>query len=456
MSAVLAVSPPARLRLASLPVVLAVILATAFFTAASYPGFMSFDSIEALRQARFQVEGSQYPPFGSYVWRIFDAIWPGPTLMQLVQNGLLLGSFAWVLVLLRWHPIAQVAAVVTVAALPPIAGTMLVVWKDVAVAAFFLAGFATLFFVQQRVPRQRAAFLVLAVALVFCGMAYRFNAASGAAPLLVYAAWLALDGDAVPGRRLQALVSGTFLLFSLFAVVWVVNSFRFPTMERLERNTNMDSIMRFDLAGITRYSGISVLPARDGGMVPVEYVRRIYDPRHLNITSANDTEGRLARQEPGEIARSWVAAVRAHPLAYLRHRLEVFRIYVGLHRGEVFYVTHPSVDQNTLGVTHEPTALTRLAVGYIWERRNGVLNHPWVYYVAGLVALALLFLTGRTRHRAAAFCALASGLLYLAPMFLITPAGDLRYNFWSIWGALLCLVFVASAWLPRAPDERRG
>lgn len=453
MTAVLAPSPT-RVRLGSLPIILAVLLVTAFFTAASYPGFMSFDSIEALRQARFQVEGSQYPPFGSYVWRIFDAIWPGPTLMQLFQNALLLGSFAWILVLLRWHPLAQAAAVVAAAALPPITGTMLVVWKDVAVSAFFLSGLAMLFFVQQGAPRRRGAFLLLAVVLVFCGMAYRFNAASGAAPLLVYAAWLALDGDTMPGRRLRALVAGTVLLFFLFAIVWVVNSFRFPAMERLERNTNMDSIMRFDLAGISRYSGVSVLPARGGGMVPVEYVRRIYDPRHLNITSANDTEGRLAKQAPGEIAQGWVAAVRAHPLAYLRHRLEVFRIYVGLHRGEVFYVTHPSVDQNTLGITHEPTALTRLAVGYVWERRNGVLNHPWVYYAAGLVALGFLFVKGRKRHRPAAFCALASGLLYLAPMFLITPAGDLRYNFWSIWGALLCLVFAASAWLPAAPDER--
>lgn len=441
------------------PALLAVLLVTIFITTASYPGFMSFDSIEALRQARFRVDGSQYPPFGSYVWRVFDDIWPGPTLMQFAQNTLLLGSFIWILHLLRWRSSLQILALVMVVALPPILGTMLVVWKDVAVAAFYLSGFATLFFVQQRSPFRRGWLIALAVLLVFCGMAYRFNAASGAAPLLVYAAWLALRGDTLPVQPVKTILIGATLLFALFLAVWAVNSFRFPTLARLERNTNMDIIMGFDLVGISRYAGVSVLPARDGGLVPIEYVQRIYDPRHLNFIALNDVEKRLAKLKPEEIVRTWLSAVKTHPAAYLRHRAEVFRVYLGLQPGEMFYVTHPSVDQNELGVTHTPNALTRIAVGYVWERRDSFLIRPWVYYAAAMLALATLFAFRGSGKRMEASIALGSSLLYLAPMFFITPAGDLRYNFWSIWGALCCIVFMVSGvrnWCGRTSSSGHG
>ncbi|MBK6004583.1 hypothetical protein JJB11_00645 [Ramlibacter ginsenosidimutans] len=432
--------------------VMAVLLVTVFFTVASYPGFMSYDSLEALRQARSHVEGSQYPPFGSYVWRVLDWIWPGPSLMQLFQNALLLGSLVWILHSLRWNPIAQVVTVIAVAALPPLTGTMLVVWKDVAMAAFYAAGFAALVHARLRALPGKI-WIAFGVLLLFCGMAYRFNAASGALPLLIYAVWVA---RARSGRReiVRAALGGTGLVLVLFVLVLVVNSFRFPSMERLERNTNMDGIMRYDLIGISRFSGESVTPARDGGMVDVAYLRKIYDPRHVNITAANDVEHRVAVQEPGEIARYWVAAIRQHPGDYLRHRAAVFREYIGLHRHEPFYVTHPSVDENKLGISHTPNALTPVAVGYVWKARYSILERAWVYYVAGLLSL-VVFLPKRNRRFAGeAVAALGSGLLYLAPMFFISPAADVRYNFWSIWGALLCLVFVVSSLLAARSDGR--
>ena len=111
------------------------------FSAASYPGFMSFDSVEALRQAREGIEGSQYPPFGSYVWRILDWIWPGPTLMQFFQNCTLLMSFAWILNNIGWPWFLRLVILTLFALMPPIAGTMLVVWKDIAVAAFYMLRF---------------------------------------------------------------------------------------------------------------------------------------------------------------------------------------------------------------------------------------------------------------------------------------------------------------------------
>ena len=434
---------------AAWPAWLLIGLIVALISTASYPGFMSFDSIEALRQARGAVEGSQYPPFGSYVWRVFDWVWPGPTLMQLVQNTMLFGALTAILQALAWRVWMQACCLLICALAPPILGTMVVVWKDVAVAAFFLAGFAAFFRARQareNEPARRwgipAGFL-----LVFCGMAYRFNAASGALPLLVYGIWVAQPhGASAATNWRRAWLGGVAGVLVLFSLVWFVNTHRFPSLERLERNTNMDSIMRFDLIGLSTFAGRSFVLGRDGAPVDLEYLRKIYDARHLNLTSLHDSEGRVEGNVP-QLSSIWLHALAEHPQAYLQHRLAVFREYIGWHGREAFYITHPSLDANPWNLTHTPNALTRELVPYLWNFRLGPLDKPWIYYGVALTGLLLMFVLRVRRYRAEATIVLASGMLYLAPMFLITPAWDLRYNFWSIWGAIVSLCFVATGFV---------
>ncbi|MBK6512195.1 MAG: hypothetical protein IPG06_23960 [Haliea sp.] len=57
-----------------------------------YPGAMSIDSYEQLRQARSGQFGDWHPPFMAWVWRAFDAILQGSILMLLAQLGLYLFS----------------------------------------------------------------------------------------------------------------------------------------------------------------------------------------------------------------------------------------------------------------------------------------------------------------------------------------------------------------------------
>ncbi len=421
---------------------------------ASYPGFMSFDSVEALRQAREGVEGSQYPPFGSYVWRVLDWIWPGPTLMQLFQNGMLLMAFACVLNGIGWPWLIRLAILVAFSLTPPITGTMLVVWKDVAVAAFYMLSFA-LIFAASRCELNLATKCLLAAAVLslFCGMAYRFNAASGAFALLVYVFLVLHKGQGRNVFFLRSFVFGVLSLFFLFLMVWVVNSFKFPEFVRLEKNTNMMSIMRHDLVGISVYSGKSFLIDKSGGPVDTAYLEKIYDARHLNITSANDSEGRISA-DVSALPRQWMAAIENKPMAYLRHRAAVFSEYVGFHRHEVFYVTHPNVDANKFGITQSPNFMTALAVNYVVSFSRSFLDRAWIYYLVGIVALVFAFARRSLRYRTEATVILASALLYLAPMYFITPAGDLRYNFWSICGALASILFVVAGYVDRFRQDR--
>jgi hypothetical protein len=51
-----------------------------------YPGFMSYDTLHALRSARNGVIDSMWPPMVSYVWRVVDSIWVNPVSMLFSTN----------------------------------------------------------------------------------------------------------------------------------------------------------------------------------------------------------------------------------------------------------------------------------------------------------------------------------------------------------------------------------
>jgi hypothetical protein len=141
---------PANARFAVPPLV--ALTAAAAILAAVYPGFMSYDSVRALHEARTAVQGGDYPPFVSYVWRVFDSVWPGPALMLFAQNFLLLLAFATILRLLHYPGPLIVLGVALFCAAPPILGPMLVVWKDIGVSACLCAA-VTCWLVADTVPK---------------------------------------------------------------------------------------------------------------------------------------------------------------------------------------------------------------------------------------------------------------------------------------------------------------
>ncbi|MDF3942667.1 hypothetical protein P3W66_21630 [Achromobacter denitrificans] len=413
--------------------------AVAFITMASYPGYMSYDVLQDLRQARSAVEGNQYPPFSAYVWRLMDTLSSGPALMHFVQTAILFLSAAFLIARTRAPLLLQLAVIVVLAIAPPLLGTTLVVWKDVAVGACFMLGAALLFAICPTKTKRTNFWLAFVAAFfIWCGMAYRFNAAPAALPLLLLVGLQCVRTDA-PRRWFKAVVVGTVVFLLFFALVWVVNNFRLPTFERLARNTNADSIMTYDLIGISVFSGQSVIIGKDGESIDVKYLQSIYDPRHLNITGINDKEGRVLLR--AEIGREWVSAIISHPMAYIRHRNAVFQEYIGLHGHEVFYVTHGNIDENKLGVEFAPTAFKTRVVQELWESRLTWTARAYIYYlVAGLACLLALVLGAKAYRREWAVFFM-SGLFYVLPMYVLSPAADLRYNFWAIVAACMATFF---------------
>jgi hypothetical protein len=205
--------------------------------------------------------------------------------------------------------------------------------------------------------------------------------------------------------------------------------------------------MVHDMAAMTALAGKNVLPAASQESThadAVEYFRGIYDPRHTNIVTANDREGRLwaVLDLPNAVVYSaFLSAVYSEPGAYIAHRIAVFRELVGLTGGPTFMATHAGVDANEEGVSFHPTGVSEAVLDYIEVTRWRFFGKPWFYYLLGTMALAVAIARRRKIFLAAAVAVYTSGVLYLLPFLFISPAADVRYNHWSI----VCMFVVIAA-----------
>src|SRR6187551_2782850 len=82
------------------------------------PGFMSWDSVVQLRQARAGAFTDDHPPIVALIWRSLDRLWPGPIGMLILFDGLFWIGLAVFFRLLRW-PLWARAVGLLVAAFQP-------------------------------------------------------------------------------------------------------------------------------------------------------------------------------------------------------------------------------------------------------------------------------------------------------------------------------------------------
>lgn len=431
--------------------VLVALAAAAAILVVVYPGFMSYDSLRALHEARTGVLGGDYPPFVSYVWRVLDAIWPGPALMLFVQNFVLVLGFAMILRTLGYPDLLLVAGTVLFCVAPPILGPMFVVWKDVGVSACLCSAVAC-FLAAESASKPRLA-IAAGIVLLFAGAAYRLNAITAVVPLV---AWYAWRGGFAGFARGRALVAGAAMLAGIALAVAVVNGVRFPELTRLPPPRGLTTVMVHDLVAMSALTGRTLVP-QTRSPIPADqiaYFRRIYDPRHVNLVTANDVEGRLdsyfALPEPA-VRSTFLSVVCAEPWAYLGRRMDVFLALVGFPDGRTYLATHVGVDANEEGVVHRRTQMTAIVLHYLWVASGLLPGKPWLYYLLGAGAFVVALLRKGARTRGAAAAIFASGVLYLLPLFFVTPAADVRYNHW----ALVCaFIVIAIACRPVAPRDR--
>ena len=393
-----------------------------------YPGFMSYDTLHALGSARNGVTDSHWPPMVSYVWRVVDLVSHNPSAMHFSQVFLLLFSIFFVLFLFTNKIAYATTFLLIYLSIPAVLGTVAVIWKDVLMAAFFLAGFAVIAFMRFVINKWWFIFLLLlALFIIFLGVCSRHNAITGAVPLLYY---LALVVCSRVLKRpihlwLGVILLGSVLTSTVFITKTLLDNYSLPNLERLSTNDFLiRSVRVLDVAGASLCVGSNLF----GDVAPnlsLAEIRSVYDPRHVNLSKGLLDRGDVYRR----IDKIWLSVALHHPVCFFNHKLQLTKYLVGANKGAQFIITHPSIDNNEYGYSLPESSLRDAASAYIVHASQLPFFKPWFLY---LISIGAFISMVRVRALTAAYLTIfLSAILYFAGLVVFGNAADARLLFYT-------------------------
>jgi ABC-type multidrug transport system fused ATPase/permease subunit len=419
------------------------------FMVYAYPGYMSFDSVFQLNEARTDHFSDQHPPAMAELWRLVDGVITGPIGMLVIQSTCFLAG-VFLLFRHRMQPRTAAIAAVAVFLFPPISRVMAVIWKDAQMTAFLILGTALI--LEDRRRRKVAGLVLLAA-----GTAMRHNALVMTFPIVVmlfswnaahrfwkryalaFAAWCAVTGAAQLVTR--ALTDEPRHVWATsFALCDITSTLRYvePTIP--------DDELRTMLAG-TRILPKHDLHAFVRERQLVDWVNPLWDTAYA-FFAVPATEA-----ERAAMTKAWRNFVPSHLGAYLTYRWEVFKRVLELPPIELaspVYDWFSDVQDiygsaDKIGHDAAPGQLQNLM-----RAAMDAVGATWLFYIMLYVALTLLLLLFSLRDREV-LALIVSGIFSEVVLFVIAPTTDWRYSFWMVLAAVLALVMLVArrytAWL---------
>ena len=393
-----------------------------------YPGFMSYDSLHALRGARGEVTDSVWPPMVSYVWRFVDLFSTNPSLMHFFQVFLLLFSLSSAVFLLFKKLKFSFIFILTYLSIPAILGTLVVIWKDVLMAAFFIATFAITLLLRHIKNRQLIFLLfLLALALVFLGICSRHNAITAAVPLiflLTYTFFSKFKFNSF-NKSLFISVSGIILILFSYTIKIQLDNYSLPNFVKLNAKFNDFSGLKIlDISGASICLDKNLFSKIDSNLTVAD-IEQMYDPKHCNLSSeiTNKFHGNK------DIDSIWVNLIKEHPLCFLYNKFHMMKYMIGGNPGTQFLITHPSVDENEFGYKLKDSWLREFFLSYIIGSSSLFFVKPWFIYLISIGSFVWLY---RNKKLMPEYFALyTSGLFYFGSFILFGNAADARLLFYS-------------------------
>ena len=418
----------------------------------SWPGFMSFDSMYALRQARTGIETGGYPPMVSYLWWLCERIIPGQGGMFILGNVLALSGVAALGRALGARELRIFLAMLLLACAPLTLGPMLVVWKDVAFGGLMAIAYAITL---KAIDGKRPGVIAAAVLSLAFASTFRLNGVAAALPALGALAWTtcgqpASVADSIASRidrkrLVRSLVMFVGLVVATVAFVAMTVVWRLPDLKRIGVPTGSVGVQLHDLLGISICAERNLLPPGvHSGEMTLQRLRQIYRPEHAQRSLGPPPllDEAVVEANGQALAASAVAARIAHPWCYLEHRTRVFLHGIGANAGPVFYLVQPGVFPGEALTDVIPTERTVHTLAYIVDHESSIFARGYLYALLAVVALAAARPDAYRRRASRALLPMAGAMAYMAGSFFVVPAADARYNFWPnlVFMVTLCCV----------------
>ena len=424
-----------------LAIIFAVALLGALIIARAYwPGIMIDDARWQYQQALDNAFEDWHPPLMAWIWRKLSFAWPGPAPMFLLQLGL---YWAGILLMATWaqrrgQPRIGIA-LVCLGWLPAPFALTGAITKDCLMAGSLSCSAGLLLWRDLAASRAaRAGLWSGAVFMLFVAAALRLNSFLACVPLALAAA-----PPPLIRTRIRMAVTAACAGLAFISVGPVV-----AALVQAEKTGVEQSLMIFDLGGITEHSGTSQFPDMHVAN-PVAANHRCYDPHQWDGYSewakkpcpvGFDAFQSAVDENDLHPMRIWLGAILAHPLAYAEHRLTHFNTstwFLVSERPKNIAWTKSA--PNPWGYQVGPNPILAAVNCYAELAETTPIGGPVFWISVGLAA----FILGLSVRISLPILAIpASAAFYGLGFLVFGVATGMRYHIWTIMGSALGAVLV--------------
>lgn len=432
-----------------------------------YPGFMSYDSFHAYISALEGVSDSIWPPMVSYIWKIILFFSKNVFYMHIIQVLLLAFSVFGLLHAAMKSKRISFLCLIFITLIPSILGSILVIWKDVLMAALFLLSF---YLIEQ--SKKRKIFIILGLITIFLASCVRHNAIIVSIFPLIYLFYSHLMNKENTTYKLVKIYFLSILLFFLFYLGKVyLDNYSLPSMELINENKKITTNAFTDLK-IIDLAGASICSGKDyfNGISPVS-INNL--PNHVSYAHVNlNMYGELKPTKIWHMVKTyydsgsniksidhtidylWLEALKIDPLCLLDFKIKRTLLLLGYNPEISFYknlftdqflVTHPLIEKNNYGITLNSnnflSFLRGIQIDYINFGSKLFFLKPWFIFLMSFLLFSYFYMRNILRifknkkhHRYPFFrldhVILISGWAYLLGLLLFGNAADARLAFY--------------------------
>lgn len=396
------------------------------------PGFMSYDSAVQYQMALDQHYVDSNPVIMSFVWHLCLAVISGPQSLLVLHLAILaLGIASWHSNLAHRSWSALVPALFF---LPWIINFAGVLWKDVGMAFCLLLGCGLLFN-----RRKNGLTALAAVPFIFYATAVRHNAILAIAPV-IYCAVL-YHRPSISHLK-TALITATLVTALPLAASFLSYNVLHAEKKHFETFLMGDEIVK--ISSITTENRLPWVKTEDiqtCALAPILYERAL-----CFIGRGYDPSGSLVVNQPYQSVHAlWRETVLAHPVLYLRIRLEAYLYFLRAPDMAPYYIWQPGMTQNRF---HDVAIFHPKAANWLehYVRASTlVLSEPFKPYIWLLLTIGMLIQGFRMKgspERMQVIALNASSASYLIGYLPTVPSADFRYIYWCVIATTLSIIVV--------------
>ena len=431
------------------------------YMAILYPGFMCYDSVTQIVEAREGIFSDWHPPLMAIIWRVTDKVIPGSAGMLFLQVGIL-----WIGAYLVYHAYfkpykmrGSALLICLLLFLPTSIGIAGAIIKDVFMWGILLVAFGIAGHIHTHSYQALRCKLVLIVATLLClwiAMLFRHNALFATIPIIGFVIFRAFSSNSLIGL-VRATMAGGIISVVLFLAAgqanhllsdrhtqpWVANAtFDISGVIVRLRDKREQQITFTKLSNSLNSTGTLETLIKDYSPI---YWRDLFENTPTSLHFPRNSVGfeKLSVSNTDDLQSLWIHTIYEHPFLWLSHRMAVSKYLLGLAPDgawtpfmmkkefpvdlEAFY-TRPKVS----GMQNK--------IEFFFECLTGSwVFQPWLYFLVSIGIFTIVTIRFNAGHiiHAEVICILSSAIFHEAGLIFTAPSPDFRYSHYMIFCTLL-------------------